>query len=393
MRRFRSVRVLARQVTIFAFSVGFAACGNTPRAASGVTALPSSAAIDSAARVLMQRAEVQGLAIAVIDGGSVRHVGAYGMRNVAKGLPLTPRTVMYGASLTKTAVAYLVLQLVDEGRIALDRSIADYLPKPLPEYPDYQDLANDPRWKQLTLRILLNHASGFANFRWLEEDRVLRFHFDPGARYAYSGEGFYIVQLVLEEALGLELGAEMERRLFAPHGLTRTSMQWRADFAEDLADGYAEDGSVEPHDERSRPSAAGSMDTSIEDQARLWAAIVRGDGLSDSSRAELIRAQLPIRSKHQFPTLREDRGGHDEMLGLSAGLGLVTYRDVDGPVWFKGGHNDWTGNMVVCRERQRRCVVLLANDVRAERIYPELVRLVLGDLLLPWSWEYSWYTP
>lgn len=368
-------------------------CGTSCRPATTAHVLPPASTVDSVARALMAREQVQGLAIAVIDSGVVRHVAAYGARNVAKGLPLTPRTVMYGASLTKTAFAYLVLQLVDDGRLRLDAPIESLLPRPLPEYPDYTDLARDDRWKRLTPRIILNNATGFANFRSLEPDGTLRFHFDPGTRYAYSAEGYYILQLVLEEGLGLDVGAEMQRRLFTRFGLTRTSMQWREDFAEDLADGYGIDGRFEPHDERSSVSAAGSMDTSIEDQAKLWAAIVRGDALSDSSRAELVRAQLPITSQHQFPTLRAERGGYEETAGLAAGTGLVTFRGVDGPVWFKGGHNDFTGNMVICRERDRRCVVLLANDVRAERIYPALAHLVFGDLGMPWNWEYDWYTP
>jgi hypothetical protein len=130
------------------------------------------------------------------------------------------------------------------------------------------------------------------------------------------------------------------------------------------------------------------MDTSIEDQARLWAAIVRGDGLSAAARAEFARPQFPITSRAQFPTLDSARGGFDATVGLSAGLGVVTFRDASGPAWFKGGHNDWTGNMVICLEASRRCVVLLANDVRAERIYPALARAVLGETAMPWGWEY-----
>ena len=101
----------------------------------------------------MQRERVQGLAIAVIDGGRVIHVAAYGVRNAA-GEPLTTQTIMYGASLTKTAFTYMVMQLVDEGRLTLDAPIAGLLPRPLPEYDDYHDLAGDARWKSLTLRIL-----------------------------------------------------------------------------------------------------------------------------------------------------------------------------------------------------------------------------------------------
>jgi len=348
-------------------------------------------AIDMEARRLMARENVQGLALAVIEEGRVAYVAAYGRRNVQKDLPLLADTIMYGASLTKTAFAYMMMQLVDERRLNLDASIADLLPKPLPEYEDYPDLEEDDRWRRLTPRILLTHRSGFANFRWLEADGKLRFHYDPGARYAYSGEGFYILQLVLEQGLGLDVGKEMQTRIFDRFGMKNTSMQWRRAFADNLADGYGADGKMEPHDERSQVSAAGSMDTTIADQAKMWAGIVRGDGLSPASRAEMTRPQFPIRSPHQFPTLTDDVDARNAEIGLAAGLGLVTFQDTSGPAWFKGGHNPWTGNIVICLETGERCVVMLANDVRAERLYPDMARFLLGETKMPWRWEYQWY--
>lgn len=346
--------------------------------------------IDAVALRLMAAENVQGLALAVIEEGKVAYVAAYGRRSVERNLPLTVDTIMYGASLTKTAFAYLVLQFVDEGRLGLDTPVGELLPRPLPEYAEFADLADDERWRLLTPRILLTHTSGFANFRWLEADGRLRFHHDPGSRYGYSGEGFYILQLILEEGLGLDVGREMQARVFDRFGMTDTSMSWRPDFAANLADGYGLDGAMEPHDERSSVSAAGSMDTSIADQARLWAGIVRGDGLSAASRAELVRPQVPITSRHQFPTLPTETEPRNAGIGLASGLAVVTFRDRTGPAWFKGGHNDRTGNMVVCLESGKRCVVMLANDVRAERLYPELTRAILGDTALPWAWEYDW---
>lgn len=359
--------------------------------------LPAPGTIDAEANQLMAREQVQGMALAVIDNGQVVHVAAYGHRNVARGLPLTPDTIMYGASLTKTAFACMVLQLVAEGRLNLDATVAQLLPRPLPEYHtedyDYTDLAADQRWLALTPRILLTHTSGFANFRWLEPDKKLRFHFDPGTRYGYSGEGFYLLQLIVEQGLGLGVGKEMQARIFDRFGMTNTSMTWRPDFAENLADGYTVDGTMVPHDERSRVSAAGSMDTTISDQARLWAAIVRGEGLSVPSRAELVKAQSPITSAHQFPTLAPEEDPKNAKIDLSAGLGVVTFKDASGRAWFKGGHDDSTGNMVICMENGKRCLVMLANDVRAERIYPELTRFVLGETKMPWTWEYDWLKP
>ena len=349
------------------------------------------ASLDSEIRRLMAEHEVVGLALAVVRSGEVTQVETFGYRNLERGLPLTPETVLYGASLTKAAFGYMVLQLVDEGRLSLDTSIAALLPRPLPEYEDYGDIAGDDRWKALTPRILLTHSSGLANFRWLEEDGRLQFHFEPGTRYGYSGEGFYILQLVLEQGLGLDVGLEMQRRVFDRFAMSSTSMTWRPAFAENLADGYGTDGTMEPHDERSSVSAAGSMDTTIADQAKLWAGIVRGEGLSPASRAERVRPGLAITSLHQFPTLRPWSDPRNAEIGLSAGLGVVVFKDTSGPAWFKGGHNDWTGNMVVCLEASQDCVVMMANDVRAERIFPEVARLVLGETRMPWRWEYDWF--
>jgi hypothetical protein len=170
--------------------------------------------------------------------------------------------------------------------------------------------------------------------------------------------------------------------------MTRTSLRWRPDFAGNLADGFAADGSVQPHDERSRVRAAGSMDTTITDMGRLAAAMVRGFGLSDASRAELASPQLAITGAGQFPTLAPPPAVRPYP-ALAAGLGVVVFEGPQGRGFFKGGHDDVTGNMMVCLEQGQRCVVLMANDVRAERAFPALVRALLGETGLPWRWEYG----
>jgi CubicO group peptidase (beta-lactamase class C family) len=342
----------------------------------------------------MEATRAKGLALAVIDQGKVRYVRSYGARNAA-GDPLETDTVMYAASLTKAVFAYTVMQLVEEGRLDLDQPIAGILPRPLPDYPDDDDyapwssLAGDERWRAITPRILLTHSAGFANFFFLEPDEKLHFHFDPGSRYAYSGDGMILLQFAIEKGLSLDLGAEMQRRVFDRFGMDRTSMIWRADFAGNLADGWRADGSVEPHDERSRVRAAGSMDTSIADMAKLAAAYINGEGLSAQGATELVKPVLPITTASQFPTLLPELPPAQRRADLAAGLGVVVFEGPQGRGFYKGGHNDSTGNTWVCVQRGRRCVVILANDVRAEAAFPHLVAFVLGDTGAPWTWEYG----
>ena len=355
---------------------------------------PDAAKVAALAHDAMRATGARGLAVAVIDNGRISTVQAFGARN-AKGEPLTTDTVMYGASLTKAVFAYTVMPLVQEKRLHLDRPIAKYLAKPLPDYGNldaygnWGDLRDDERWRKLTPRILLTHSSGFRNFSWDEPDQKLRINFEPGSRYAYSGEGIILLQFALEQGLGLKLGDEMQRRVFDRFGMANTSMMWRADFARNLADGWKADGKVEPHDERSKVRAAGSMDTSIADFAKFAAGFMRGEGLKPATRAEMLKAQLPITTRSQFPVMAPEAPPAKRWNALAAGLGVVTFTGPQGRGFFKGGHNDSTANMWACLEQGRRCVVVLSNDVRAEKAFPKLVDAILGETGLPWRWEYG----
>ncbi|WP_235560406.1 serine hydrolase [Brevundimonas sp. Leaf363] len=360
--------------------------------------VPNAAAVEAMARQAMASTGARGLAIAVIDDGQVASVGAWGERNEA-GDPLTTDTVMYGASLTKAVFGYLVAQLEEEGALGLDQSIADMLPRPLTDYhtPDivnrYADWsALDERWRQITPRIALTHSTGFANFGFTEPDEKLHFHFDPGARFAYSGDGLITLQFALEEGLGLDVGAEAQRRIFDRFGMTNTSLIWRPDFGVNLADGWDAEGAVEPHDERSRVRAAGSMDTTISDFASFAAAYVRGDGLSAASRAGLTRPLLPITTHSQFLTFQSELPVEQRRADLAAGLGVVVFGGPQGHGFFKGGHNNTTANTWLCVEATRDCVVILSNDVRAEPAFAGLVQAILGDTGAPYDWEYG-FTP
>lgn len=355
--------------------------------------LPSPTEIDTRVAEAMNQTRARGLAIAVISEGNVIYIQAYGARNAA-GDPLQTDTVMYGASLTKTVLAYTALQLVDQGRLDLDKPIADYLDQPLPEYltePKYADwsaLKDDPRWRKITPRIVLTHSTGFANFGFLEPDHQLKIHFEPGTRYAYSGDGILLLQFAIEKGLSLDVGA-LTKAAFDRLGMKRTSLIWRADFAGNLADGWDDQGHPQPHDQRSKVRAAGSMDTTITDFAQFAAALVRGEGLSSASRAEMTRPQLHITSAHQFPTFLPELPVNQQRKDLNAGLGVVVFNGPQGRGFYKGGHNEITANTLVCLEEPQRAVLILANDVRAESAFADLVQFILGDTGVPYDWEYG----
>jgi CubicO group peptidase (beta-lactamase class C family) len=365
-------------------------------------AIPDATAIDAEVHKVIAASGAYGLALAVIDHGKVGYVHAYGIRN-AKGDPLTTSTVMYGASLTKAVFAYVVMQLVDQDKLKLDTPIKDDLDQPLPLYgpdpvfPDkygpYKDLASDPRWEKITPRMCLTHSTGFNNFWFIEPDQKLHIHFEPGTRFSYSGEGLILLQFVIEhgrkaQGLGLDVG-DLTKADFDRLGMFQTSLVWRPDFASNLADGWNDKGQPQEHDRRSKTRAAGSMDTTISDLAKFTAALVRGDGLSKASRAEMSKPQLHIGTAHQFPPFAADLSVDKQRPDLYAGLGVVVFDGPQGHGYYKGGHDGQTANTMVCIEMSERCVLLLANDVRAEAGFADLVRFILGDTGVPYEWEYG----
>lgn len=366
--------------------------------------LPTGAAIDARVGSIMTHTGSKGMAVAVIDHGHVAYVHAWGIRN-AKGDPLTPDTIMYGASLTKTVFAYTVMQLVDQGRLNLDTPIAADLDQPLPSYgpdpvfPDkygpYKDLADDPRWKKITPRMCLTHSTGFSNFWFIEPDQKLHIHFEPGTHFSYSGEGFILLQFVIEhgrkqQGLGLDVG-DLTKANFDRLGMSRTSLVFQEGQDANVADGWNDQGQPRPHSKRSKVRAAGSMNTTIADMAKFTAALVRGDGLTPASRAEMTRPSLHITTRNEFPLFLPDLPVAQQRKDLYAGLGVIVFDGPQGNGFYKGGHDGQTANTMVCLEKSQRCVLILSNDVRSEAGFADLVHFVLGDTGVPYDWEYGDY--
>ncbi len=325
----------------------------------------SPAEIDATVTRLMRAAQVTGVSIAIFNNGQISYLKSYGLRDKEKNLPLTPDSVMTAASLSKVAFAYMVMQLVQDKILDLDKPVYQYFPKPLPEYPNYKDLASDPRYKKITARMLLSHTSGFPNWRWINEDRKLNINFEPGSRFAYSGEGIDLLQLLVETITKKPLEELMRERIFEPFGMTRTSMMWQSKFESDYANGYDEEGRSLGPERRKTADAAGSMQTTPRDYARFFQAVVQGERLNKETRKIMLSPQILILSKHEFPTLLYEPTDENKAIRLSYGLGWGLYYTRYDEVFFKEGHDDgWRNYTDLFRKAENR---LAHHDQQLER--------------------------
>lgn len=151
------------------------------------------------------------------------------------------------ASLTKTFVASVVLQLVAEGKLGLDDSIERWLPGVV------------PNGAEITLRQLLSHTSGIFNFTddltwqstelanpghvWSPSDLLaIAFShpavFRPGTNYGYTNTGYVLLGLVIEKITGQPVGDVLRTRIFEPLGLRQTSFPTGIEMPEPLVHGY-----------------------------------------------------------------------------------------------------------------------------------------------------------
>jgi CubicO group peptidase (beta-lactamase class C family) len=175
---------------------------------------------------------VPGVSMAVVDKEAIVWSGARGVASEKTPKALTTDNTFEAASLGKPIFAYVVMKLVDEGLISLDRPLVEY------RRPDY--LGNDPNLDLITVRDVLRHSTGLPN--WHEDSKEgLKTEFKPGTRFGYSGEGFFWLQLVVEKLTGQGIDTVMRTRLFEPMGLSKSTYAWDA-----IQERWAVDGSDVP---------------------------------------------------------------------------------------------------------------------------------------------------
>lgn len=280
---------------------------------------------------------------------------------------LEPRRAMHVgdrlrvASVTKTFVATVVLQLVGEGRLALDERVEQRLPGVL------------HAGRRATVRQFLNHTSGLANFpddttfqRFREEPRLyvppreaVAFAtmsselFEPGAGWAYTNAGYEVLGLLIERVTGDSLGRALAKRIFEPLQLRHTSLEPRPGRPKGIARGYALPGSdfleptaTQPHDVTDSVTpgvrAAGAIVSTVDDVARFYRALFSGELLPQPLLGEMLRT-VPTDRTNQY------------------GLGLYRYQLACGFAWGHGGAFSGYRTSVMASRDGSHVVVVAAN--------------------------------
>jgi methyl acetate hydrolase len=199
--------------------------------------------LDDAISAGLERAKLPGAVALIGDRDGVLYAKAFGTRGVADAAPMSLDTPFWFASMTKAVTSVAAMQLVEQGRLALDEPIGGLVPelanpRVLTGFDDSGAAITRPATRAITLRHLLTHTAGFG-YDFMNGD-MLRSRgentpapgsraslnaallFDPGERWEY-GVSTDWAGLAVEAATGHDLGAYFAEHIFAPLAMTDTS--------------------------------------------------------------------------------------------------------------------------------------------------------------------------
>ncbi|HUB12811.1 MAG TPA: serine hydrolase domain-containing protein [Acetobacteraceae bacterium] len=211
-------------------------------------------AIDRVLQAAVAEGEVPGVVAMAADGSGTIYQGVFGRRSLASDDAMTPDTLFRIASMTKAITGTAAMQMVEQGRLALDQPAGEVVPELAePMVLEGFDAAGQPKLRpareKITLRRLLTHTAGFVYDTWNENQARYAqvtglpaartgklaalnapLGFEPGERWEYGINIDWAGRMV-EAVSGQNLEAYMQQHIFAPVGMRDTSFDPRPDWA------------------------------------------------------------------------------------------------------------------------------------------------------------------
>ena len=234
------------------------------------------ATLNAETPVALKEHKVPGLAVAIIENGEVVLKKGYGFADVANGKEVTTESGFNIGSISKMFTAWGVMKLVEEGKLQLDAPVSGYLKRW--KLPKSEFEAN-----KVTIRGLLNHTAGLnvhgyngyeskAELPTLTDclsgvnrpDEKVSLVRAPETKWEYSGGGYTILQLVIEEVSGLSFDAYMDKTIFKPLHMKNSSFTIGKKILKKSAKAYDENAKEIPL-KRFAAKAAAGLHTTVED--------------------------------------------------------------------------------------------------------------------------------
>jgi CubicO group peptidase (beta-lactamase class C family) len=298
-----------------------------------------------------------GAAVAIVSGERVVFAKGFGVANIETGAPVTPDMLFRLGSTTKMFTGAALVTLSSQGKLKLDGPIGD------------KATGLNPQLAQLTTHQLLSQSAGFADFQapFISHDdeslaRMVRawkgeaLFTQPGQIYSYSSPGYWLAGYVIEETTRNAYADSMSDLIFAPLGMTRTTLRPLAAMTHPLAMGHSVSGKEKPV--IIRPAfnnvamwPAGSIYSSANELSLFVIALLNG-GKVDAK--QVMPPEVPARLFGKYTPMPGDAEVH-------YGYGVLNFEQRGVRIVMHGGFSRGYGSMIQMAPEQRFAVIVQTN--------------------------------
>ncbi len=285
-------------------------------------------AIDNAIEKEMRENHIPGVALVLVRDGQTLYKKGYGVENTETDVSVEPDRTIFRIGSTSKALTFLTLtRLVDQGRISRSDDVTTF-------FPEIENTLNFD--SPVTIDHLLTHTAGFdqpgygrqiggfdyplaerqaarPNLSEFLGNRNLRRINPAGEYFRYDTYGATLAGLIIERVTGLPYPKAMKKEMFAPLGMTRTSVEVEPEHAKDLAKGhgYVDEQYVQTSYEVYVTPPASSIDATATDMGRLLEALT-GQGANEHGRLFSSSAAQAVLDPQYRP--------HPDFAGITHGL-------------------------------------------------------------------------
>lgn len=307
----------------------------------------------------MTNLKIPGVSIALIEDGKLVFSSSYGMANKKTHSPLDLTHRFQVASISKPLTAWGIMKLVQEGMIKLNDPIEKYLTRwRLPSSPfQHQDV---------TIKLLLNHTAGINGIRYWGrlpnkrlpsiEDSLLgkrlllskvRVSSLPSVQFLYTGGGYTMLQLLVEEVTGMEFAEYMKYHVLDPLKMMNSTFKWTPEINSSLPIPYSFLGRPLPQYCYVEQAAAG-LYTTVCDLGRFACANLYPED------------NTPRVLDNEYIQLMHNRVQRTVPYGL--GFRITTLNRGERLIWHRGHNRGWCSLLAMIPEQKKGLIILINSD-------------------------------
>lgn len=333
---------------LLVIAISFSGCSASPAPSNQQPTIEST--VDEAVKVYVLRSGVPGVTVDLAQNGNTIYAQGYGYSDVSTKQAAKPTDIFEIGSITKQFTAAIIMKLQEQGKLHVDDSMSTYLPQY--GFPS-----------AITLRMLLTHTSGLANYTsfsqfpdWsangVPEATVLTavsqapLQFTPGTAYSYSNSNYFALGGIIEVVTGQSYESNLDQDIFQPLGLQNT--YYELPPAALAATGYDNSmGPLEPVTPWTRSSAfaAGALSANVYDLVTWENALMHGQVVSPASFKEMTTSDGFVSNgqSYGFGLVLQTYNGHpvmwhnggiagfltQELVFLDSGVTLAEFANLD----------------------------------------------------------------